>query len=101
MNALWRPDPTTFSVTYPIEEILRRADLKVTIWDRDFPIARTGGGFFNTVVGRLQTIMAWKKAGIKEVRVYYHPYYYIRNSHTIRLLDPIHTEWVKKYERVS
>jgi len=98
ITTLWEPDPTTFSVTYPIEEILRRADLKATVWDRDFPLVRTGGGFFQTVVGRLQKFMGWKQSGIKKVKVYYHPHYYVRNAHTIRLLDPIHTEWVLKYE---
>jgi len=95
---LWSADPNNFSVTYPIEEILRRAKLKTTIWDRDFPISNVGGGFFSEIVTRYTKALNWKKQGASKVKVFYSPTYFMRNyPHSIQLLDPLHTTQVVSY----
>jgi len=98
MNShLWKPDIKQFSVTYPIHEILRRATLKVKVYDRDIPIAYDSFGMFPRLVQRLRKLMRLKDTGIKFVKVFYEPSYFIRNYYTIRLLDPLHTTLVVKY----
>jgi hypothetical protein len=97
-DSLWEADNKNYSVTYPIEELLRRAKLKVTIWDRDFPIVVTGKGLFQSMVKKLIKFKQWKRQGVKTVVVYYQPHYFLRNSKTVRLMDPLHSNNIITYE---
>lgn len=98
----WKPNAAEFSVTYPISELLRRANVKVTVWDRDFPMVGVvdNGGFFPKIINRLLLFKKWNKAGVKHVKVFYQPFYFLRNINSIALLDPVHTRWVVKYQLV-
>lgn len=94
---LWKEDSSDYSVTYPIKEILRRANLKFKIHDRSIPMMSDTWGMFPQLAHRLLKFKRWKKDGIRQVKVLYDPGYFIRNRGTVHLIDPLHTYNVVDY----
>ena len=94
---LWQEDSRDHSVTYPIKEILRRAELKVKLHDRSIPMTSDSWGMFPQLVKRLIKFKNWNKQGVRQVKVVYEPSYYIRNSNSVRIMDPLHTHNVIDY----
>lgn len=93
----WKKDDKDFSVTYPITEIMRRANKKLQMQDRNIPMTSDSWGMFPTLVGRFRKFSNWNTKGVKLVKVFYDPNYYIRNRQTVELMDPLHTYHVAKY----
>jgi len=96
-----KEDPSDFSVTYSIQEILRRATKKLKIHDRGIPLTSDVFGRFPTLVGRLRRFGKWNRDGVSHVKVFYDPNYYHRNAHTVHLMDPIHIYAVLKYAGIK
>lgn len=102
MNELWKPIDSEFAVIYPISEIVRRANLKVKIHDRNIPMTSDmWGGMMPNLVGRWRRFNKWQKADVVGVKVFYQPDYYIRNKHTISIMDPLHMYNVVKYAGIK
>jgi hypothetical protein len=100
-DPLWQPNEEEQSVTYPITEILRRGVLKIRISDRAIPMTSDAWGMFPELVMRYRKFLDWKHRGVKFVKVYYDPGYFYRNRHTIRIMDPLHTYFVRKYVSIK
>jgi len=96
-NTLWQPNEAKQSVTYPITEILRRGELKIKISDRGIPMTSDVWGKFPELVKRYRKFLGWQREGVKSIKVKYDKTYYRRNKTTIRLLDPLHIYFVKRY----
>ena len=97
----WVADDNDLSVTYPIAEILRRANLKLKIHDRNIPMTSDVWGMFPSLIGRFRKFNRWDRAGVSIVKVFYEPAYYARNRHTIQLMDPLHLYHVVKYAGIK
>jgi hypothetical protein len=54
-------------------------------------------GMFPQLVKRLLKFKDWDKQGIRQIKVIYTPSYYIRNSNSVRIMDPLHTYNVVDY----
>lgn len=98
----WITNDADFSVTYPIKEITRRAKLKFKIHDRNIPMTSDmWGGMMPNLVGRWRRFNNWKQNGVSMVKVFYEPQYFIRNRHTVELMDPLHMYHVLKYAGIK
>jgi len=100
-HPLWQENDTELSVTYPITEILRRATLKLKIHDRNIPMTSDVWGMFPDLIGRFRRFGAWNQEGVQFVKVFYKPDYYLRNKHTVRLMDPLHLYHVTRYAAIK
>lgn len=100
-SIFWKESNRESSVIYPIDEIMRRARLKLIVWDRDFPLTSGNIGLMPVLARRWRQLTTWKKNGIKQVKVYYDPTYYFRNVYNIELLDPLHLYNVKEYKGIK
>lgn len=101
LDPLGQPDFREFSVTYPIDEVVRRATKKLKIHDRGIPFTSDVFGMFPVLIGRLRRFRRWETEGVSRVKVFYEPNYFHRNSHTVYLMDPIHTYAVLKYAGIK
>jgi hypothetical protein len=101
MEQLWKPNDAEFAVTYPLKEMMRRAQLKIKIHDRNIPMTSDTWGMFPDLVHRYTRLLSWRDQGVKEVIVFYNPEYYVRNRQTVELMDPLHMRWVLKYNGVK
>ncbi len=91
-----------FWIEYSIEELLRRATRKITLYDRSLPSITSGGfGAFPELVKRWRRLTKWKNSGIAGARVYYTEDYYVRNAHTPHIMDPLHTFSVLRYSPIG
>jgi hypothetical protein len=91
-----------FSITYPMREIIRRANLKLKLHDRNIPMGSDmWGGMMPNLVGRWRKFNNWSKNGVRGVKVFYEPQYFIRNRHTVELMDPLHMFHVAKYAGIK
>jgi hypothetical protein len=96
-----KPNLDTFSILYPMSEILYKAKYKVKLHDRGIPMTSDAWGHFPEMVGRLRKLLRWESDGIKEVEVFYEPAYFVGNAQRLEALDPVHTFNVKKYKALS
>jgi hypothetical protein len=101
INVNWVANDNDLSVTYPMKEILRRANLKIKIHDRNIPMTSDVWGMFPSLIGRFRKFSKWGREGVKSVKVFYEPSYYVRNKHTVRLMDPLHLYHVTKYGAIK
>ena len=86
------------SVTYPISEIIRRANLKIKIHDRDIPMTSDmWGGMMPNLVDRWRKFNNWQQNGVHHIKVFYDPTYFYQTHHTVELMDPLHMFYVLKY----
>jgi len=100
-DPLWQENFNDLSVTYPINEIIRRATKKLKIHDRGIPFTSDVFGMFPVLIGRLRRFRRWETDGVSQVKVFYEPKYFHRNAHTVHLMDPVHTFWVLKYAGIK
>ena len=102
IDSNWIPNDTEFSVTYPMVEILRRANLKLKIHDRNIPMTSDmWGGMMPNLVGRWRKFNNWHRNGVESVKVFYEPQYFMRNRHTVEIMDPLHMYHVAKYAGIK
>lgn len=101
INKNWVANDADLSVTYPISEILRRVNLKIKIHDRNIPMTSDVWGMFPSLVGRFRRFSNWNKQGVTSVKVFYEPSYYMKNRHTIHLMDPLHLYHVIRYAGIK
>lgn len=101
-NSLWVPNDQDMSVTYPIDEIMRRATLKIKIQDRNIPMTSDlWGGGMSELVGRYRRFGNWHRNGVSHVKVFYVPDYYIGNRYTLELMDPLSLTYVTNYAGIK
>lgn len=98
---LWDTDVKTQSVSYSLDELLRRATLKLKVNDREILMGSDVWGKFPLLVKRINAFNKLKQKGVLSVKVYYAPAYFSRYWNNPQLLDPLHLENVLQYEASS
>lgn len=95
---LWETDVKSQSVSYSLDELLRRANLKLKVNDREVLMGSDVWGKMPLLVKRINAFNKLKQKGISKVKVYYDQAYFSRYWSNPQLLDPLHLENVLQYE---
>jgi len=95
------PNLADFSVTYSIDELLRRGNFKIKSGDREIIMGSDlWGGRYPDLVRRYLKFQKLKEAGVTKVKVYYNSNYFFAFRNNAQLLDPFHMDGVLHYEAV-